>query len=123
MRSAYASHTLSKHSGGFRPMTNVCEHMSFFQVTFMKLCITYSLRTPNFEQCIISTSAYVGNFMNDKISGVYDVRLRMQAYCSVPVTYTKRMPNVCNVRQTYGQNVSYVGIRWRYTLWCEHVVM
>ena len=21
---------------------------------------------------------------------------------------------------TYGQNISYVGIRWRYTLWCEH---
>ena len=83
----------------------------------MNLCITYSLRTPNFEQCIISTSAYVGNFMNNKISGVYDVQLRMQAYCSVPVTYTKRMPNVCNVRHTYGQNVSYVGIRWRYTLW------
>ena len=21
---------------------------------------------------------------------------------------------------TYGRNISYVGIRWRYTLWCEH---
>ena len=39
-------------------------------------------------------------------------------------------PNVCKTcaermqrTPTYGQNISYVGIRWRYTLWCALVLM
>ena len=31
-------------------------------------------------------------------------------------TYAERVQRT----PTYGQNASYVGIRWRYTLWCEH---
>ena len=31
-------------------------------------------------------------------------------------TYAERLQRT----PTYGQNISYVGIRWRYTLWCEH---
>ena len=31
--------------------------------------------------------------------GVHDVRQRMPAYCSVPLTYAELMPNVCNVHQ------------------------
>ena len=31
--------------------------------------------------------------------GVHDVRQRIPAYCSVPLTYAKLMPNVCNVHQ------------------------
>ena len=38
-----------------------------------------------------------------------------------------RTPNLCKTyaermqrTPTYGKNISYVGIRWRYTLWCEH---
>ena len=34
-----------------------------------------------------------------KFLGVHDVRQRMSAYCSVPLTYAKLMPNVCNVHQ------------------------
>ena len=34
-----------------------------------------------------------------KILGEHDVLQRMPAYCSVPVTYKKLMPNVCNVHQ------------------------
>ena len=34
-----------------------------------------------------------------KFLGVHDVRQRMPAYCSVPLTYAKLMPNVCNVHQ------------------------
>ena len=34
-----------------------------------------------------------------KILGVHDVRQRMPAYCSVPVTYANLMSNVCNVHQ------------------------
>ena len=34
-----------------------------------------------------------------KFLGVHDVRQHMPAYCSVPLTYAKLMPNVCNVHQ------------------------
>ena len=34
-----------------------------------------------------------------KFLGVHDVRQRMPAFCSVPLTYAKLMPNVCNVHQ------------------------
>ena len=43
-----------------------------------------------------------------KISG----RIRMPAYCSVPVPYAKLMPNVCNVHQRMGilsHTSAYVG--------------
>ena len=43
----------------------------------MNLCITYSLG----------------------FAGVHNVRQRVTAYCIVPVTYAKRMPNVSNVYQ------------------------
>ena len=46
MRYAHASHTL-KTSRRVLAYGNVCERMSYLQVTFVNLCITYSLRTPN----------------------------------------------------------------------------
>ena len=66
----------------------------------MNLCITYSLRSPNL---LVTYYQYVGIRWKfcacTKFRGVHDVRQRVPAYCSVPLTYAKLMPNVCNVHQ------------------------
>ena len=46
--------------------------------------------------------------------GVHDARQRMPVNCSVPVTYGKLMPSVCNVHQRMEQmshTSAYVGSR------------
>ena len=100
MRYAYASHTLNKKSRWALAYDNVCDRMSNLQVTFMNLCITYSLRTPNLW---VTYYQYVGIRWKfcacTKFLGVHDVRQRMPACCSVPLTYAKLTPNVCNVHQ------------------------
>ena len=45
-------------------------------------------------------------FCMHKILDVHDVRQPTPEYCSVPVTYAKLMPNVCNVHQSM-DNISY----------------
>ena len=100
IRYAYASHTLNKKPRWALAYGNVCERMSNLQVTFMNLCITCSLRTPNLR---VTYYQYVGICWKfcacTKFLGVHDVRQRMPAYCSVYVTCAKLMPNVCNVHQ------------------------